>query len=456
MANQLLVRLYNVDLGDFIYLRVPDTSRDVHILIDCGTLSKLGVLTDHLESLKQELPLDANGKRQLDLLVVSHPHEDHHKGFIQEHFQDISIQNLWLSPAYDRHNPKAVGFFALKDAAVRALTSLSAFVSGQLKLEVDAILDMTKSDIIQYLCRGMDQGITPLFASADTPPEDLKIFEDGDIKLKVISPMSNIDGYYLGAKGLDLSVDPQALTLSLAGEDLSMAQTQMLGAIMQQGYASLYQTEVNTQPNVPENLSVMDFEKLRSRLSSNVLALAEMTGKIENNLSLVILLEWHGKRLLFTGDAEWSTSYKGAVKAGSCNGSWNVMWAKRKADLSQPLDFLKVGHHGSENATPWTPKKENKPEHPINQILEAMLPLDHADDALAVVSTKRTNQYPSIPNRELLEELARRVKNVETNYLETSTSPKAIPANISQPTRTDLELDNTGHQLPFIEVYFDQ
>jgi len=132
------------------------------------------------------------------------------------------------------------------------------------------------------------------------------------------------------------------------------------------------------------------------------------------------------------------------------------MWAKRKADLSQPLDFLKVGHHGSENATPWTPKKENKPEHPINQILEAMLPLDHADDALAVVSTKRTNQYPSIPNRELLEELARRVKNVETNYLETSTSPKAIPANISQPTRTDLELDNTGHQLPFIEVYFDQ
>ena len=36
MADKLLVRIYNVGLGDCIYLRVPDENDDVHILIDCG------------------------------------------------------------------------------------------------------------------------------------------------------------------------------------------------------------------------------------------------------------------------------------------------------------------------------------------------------------------------------------------------------------------------------------
>ena len=36
MGDQLLVRAYNVGLGDCFYLRVPDMNRNVHILIDCG------------------------------------------------------------------------------------------------------------------------------------------------------------------------------------------------------------------------------------------------------------------------------------------------------------------------------------------------------------------------------------------------------------------------------------
>ena len=36
MDGQLLVRMYNVGLGDCIYLRVPDAGREVHVLIDCG------------------------------------------------------------------------------------------------------------------------------------------------------------------------------------------------------------------------------------------------------------------------------------------------------------------------------------------------------------------------------------------------------------------------------------
>jgi hypothetical protein len=51
------------------------------------------------------------------------------------------------------------------------------------------------------------------------------------------------------------------------------------------------------------------------------------------------------------------------------------------------------------NATPWTHKEENKPEHPLNQVLDVILPLDRQAKAAAVVSTERTNRYPSIPSR---------------------------------------------------------
>ena len=455
MADQLLVRMYNVNLGDFIYLRVPDTNRAVHILVDCGTLSAMDVLTDRLEKLKADLPQDEEGKWQLDLLVVSHPHLDHHKGFIPEHFDAFTIKNLWLSSAYDRHNPKAVGFFALKDATLLALTSLSGFAEGQLKIEVDGLLEMNKSEIIQHLCNGMGQGITPLFVSADTPCEDLTIFESEDIHLKVLSPMSNIDGYYLGGTGLDISHAGADLGFSYGAESMSLEESDHFSRFLAEGYDQLYKEQSQGEPAVPQNISALDFMQLQNRLRSNALALAEMTGKIENNLSVVLLLEWHGIRLLFPGDAEWSASYKGAVKAGRCNGAWNVMWKERKADLSLPLDFLKVGHHGSENATPWYPKKENQPEHAINKILDAMLPPDRKESAIAVVSTERTNRYPSIPDGKLLKELAKRVNNVRSDYVETSTSEKILAANTPQPQRTDLELSMIGEPGPYIEKYFN-
>ncbi|MGB5987493.1 MAG: hypothetical protein WBG37_19465 [Desulfobacterales bacterium] len=454
MADELLVRMYNVELGDFIYLRVPDTDGELHILIDCGTLSAEEVLTARLADLKAELPQDAQGKWVIDLLVVTHPHLDHHKGLTPELFDDFVVKNLWLSPVYDRNNPDAVGFFALKAATQRALTSLAGFAEGQLKVEVDGLLAMDKSEIIEHLVGGMGQGLTPLFVSAETPAEDLKLFKSEQIHFRALSPMANIDGYYMGGPGLDVSLSESDPGFTFGTEALSAEQSEAFSKFLAEGYERLYRGEGQGEPDEPHNISTLDFMTLRARLKSNALALAQMTGKIENNLSVVLLLEWHGHRLLFTGDAEWDAAYKGAVKAGRCNGAWNVMWAMHKDELSNPMDFLKVGHHGSENATPWAPKEEDKPEHPINQVLYAMLPLDRKDQALAVVSTERGNRYPSIPSGELLMELAKRVKNVRADYIETHDSDKKLPPNTPQPERTDLQLSATGEPVPYIEHSF--
>jgi beta-lactamase superfamily II metal-dependent hydrolase len=442
MAGQLLVRLYNVGLGDCIYLRIPDSGRDVHVLIDCGNkFGSLDLLGQRIRELEPELPDDGAGSKRLDLLVVTHPHEDHHKGFEEEFFQGITIDRIWLSPAFDLENPKAQGFHALKAAARRALRDLSQVAFGDLKAQVDELLSLSKDEALTMLNETLPHrnGIPPLYATAQTPEAQLLAFHDPAIKLKVLGPMEEVDAYYLGSAG----------------------QPDLTGASRPRGMAGVYQAlfpnPATVQVKQPSNISVQDFRRLRGRIGSNALALAELAGHAENNLSVVLLLEWHGRRLLFTGDAEWSGSFGGEVKRGRSNGSWNVMWQERRADLSHPLDFLKIGHHGSENATPWAPPDEKtRAEHPISQILDALLPRPGeggTPSARAVASTQRTSRWPSIPDPELMVEIGSRVANARTQYVEDQ-SRTHVEAGRPQPQRTDLEEQVTGAPVPFIEISY--
>ena len=435
MDGKLLVRLYNVGLGDCIYLRVPDANRDVHILIDCGNkFGKLDLLGECIEHLKKELPDAGNGKKRLDLLVVSHPHEDHHKGFEAAFFSDIKIEHIWLSPAYGDETPQSRGFHALQAAVGRALNSfsdLSETALGELSEDVRELLSLSKSEALQMLKFTLPAAnqIQPVYVTADTPEAQLKIFEDDAIKLKVLGPMADIDRFYLGGNGLMTSSD------------------EITTAALESGYNALFTTSGEIEIKPPQNISGQDFERLRSRIQANALAVAAVVGHAVNNLSVVLLLEWHGRRLLFSGDAEWSEARKGAVKDYSSNGSWNVMWQERKEDLSEPLDFYKIGHHGSENATPWTPK-----DHPINAILAHLLP--EGRKAYAVASTQRTSRWPSIPDAALLEELGKRVANARAEYVEAE-GPKSVKPNIPQPQRTDLEEQVTGVAVAYIQIPFD-
>jgi beta-lactamase superfamily II metal-dependent hydrolase len=440
MDGQLLVRVYNVGLGDCIYLRVPDLQQDVHILIDCGNkFGKQNQLDGCIEHLKQELPDAGAGKKRLDLLVVSHPHEDHHKGFEEKLFEDLKIGHIWLSPAYGDETPQAKGFYALQAAVGRALNAFKGLPEtavGELSDDVQELLSLSKSEALQMLKFTLPEKnqILPLYVYADTPESKLKIFEDDNIKLKVLGPMSDIDRFYLGGDGL-MNTSEEVTT-----------------SAMETGYKALFCAPGEVEVKPPQNISKQDFERLRSRIQANALAVAAVVGHAVNNLSVVLLLEWHGRRLLFSGDAEWSDARKGAVKDFSSNGSWNVMWQERKAELSKPIDFYKIGHHGSENATPWTPK-----DHPISEILNHLLPKPAAGEipqAYAVASTQRTSRWPSIPNAPLMEEIGMRVANSRMEYVEAE-GPKSVKPNTPQPQRTDLEEQVKGNPVPFIQINFD-
>lgn len=444
MADKLLIRLFDVGLGDCIYCRVPKAhtdGRDFHVLIDCGTLSSTDYLSAAVESLKSLLPLN-EGKRRIDLLVVTHEHKDHMTGFGMKLWDGFSFGAIWMNAAMDPKHPEAEkakklhGFAA--DAMAQALRLNLAL--GPELMELANAMALNK-DAMTTLRETLPKAskIKPTYVHADSSKPDLALPLKG-ASISVLGPERDIDFYYLGDEG-----DP---SLRRALGFIESALPPVSAVVPEPGAVA-----------TPANLDPADFRQLRSRMLSTALAFADLDGKVCNNTSVVLLLEWKGKRLLFVGDAEWDAGFK----KGKGNCAWNVMWNLRKKQLSGALAFLKIGHHGSVNATPWGQTAAGSKGEPL-AILDAILPTASKANAKAVVSTHRGN-YPTIPRTDLLAEIGKRVSNTKTYAasfknagLRTSMVPKfgeferesfAKP----QPLRTDLERMLNSQK--FIDVEID-
>ena len=446
MVDKLLIRAYNVGVGDCIYVRIPKARKkggktdDFHVLIDCGKKGSAAELKVALDHLKTELPQEGR-KRRLDLLLVSHEHEDHVKGMDPEWFDDVKIENLWMSVAMNRDHPQAKFAHQLHDRVATAMRGIAArglALSPELEDMVNRY-DIANEGAVDALRTALPEknGIEPLYVHADLKPAELKPETLSGATFKVLAPEFDIDTYYLGDAGEEILHGLSASAGVLRGEAAAPA----AGA-------------------VPANISTSDFRRLQSRMMSSAFAFAKEEGEVVNNTSVMLLIEWRGRRLLFVGDAEWNGGYRDKKK----NFSWNTAWKLRNAELNQPVDFLKIGHHGSINSTPWNDKEDGTVTEP-GTILDAILPLPKGrakPTAQAIVSTERTF-YKVIPRATLLVEIARRVGNTRTYQDELSAEQIAGLPNFAdhekaglgkpQPLRTDLETRLTGKG--FVDVLIE-
>jgi hypothetical protein len=434
MADKLLVRLFDVGLGDCIYCRIPKAhkdGRDFHILIDCGTLSPTDLLKKAMETLKPSLPL-INGKRHIDLLVVTHEHKDHMAGFGIKIWRSFSFGAIWMSAAMDPKHPQAKKAKKLHSFAARAMAQavrLKLALGPHLSELANALA--LNEDAMKNLRETLPKAnkIKPTYVHAASTKKDLALPLKG-ASINVLGPERDIDYYYLGDPG-----DPELRSSSQSALNL-----------IDVGLPSVNDAvpDLASVP-IPTNIDPGDFRRLRSRMLSAALAFADLDGKVCNNTSVVLLIEWKGKRLLFVGDAEWDGRYNEGTKA---NCAWNVMWNKREK-LKGSLAFYKIGHHGSTNATPWGQTAAASKGEPM-AILNAILPKAAKKKAKAVVSTRRAN-YETIPRSDLLAEIGKRVsntKNYATAFHKAGNSTDDVPKfgefekqwfAKRQPLRTDIE-----------------
>ena len=122
-----------------------------------------------------------------------------------------------------------------------------------------------------------------------------------------------------------------------------------------------------------------DLDEARAHgFSDNLLAI----DKAANNTSVVLMLEWRGRRLLFAADAQLE--------------SWRTM---DEQGVLKPVNYLKVSHHGSHNGTP------------APDLLDKVLPPPAGGNkkGRADISTWE-EQYPGIPHQPTNDKLRARAR----------------------------------------------
>jgi len=297
MGDELLVRVYNVGVGDCVYVRIPGGDDGFHILIDCGTIGSITLLKNALDDLRTNLPAgSAAGKKRLDLVVVTHRHRDHIKGFDPKFFEDVEIKNLWLSAAMDPKHPQAEktrGLTAFTTTAMREVEAAGLALSPQLEMLV-SLYGISNDGAMDALRETLPQqnGIEPKYVHAGQTSRDLGVRPEG-ATLRVLGPEQDIDGFYLGQDADEALRALQGASATIAGSSAEL-----------------------TAASVPINVSFDDFQRLRSRMLSSALAFAETESSLQNNTSVVLLIEWRKRRLLFAGDAEWEGEFRQGCGTG--------------------------------------------------------------------------------------------------------------------------------------------
>lgn len=347
MAKHIRVRMYRVGFGDFFLLTVPGNSGPAHILIDCGVhLGNIGSMDDCVKDLIHE----TGGK--LALVIVTHFHADHLSGFAThaDDFAKFEVDAVWITNRLDPSNDPAMRFKA-------KVASVASQVRTQLALSAR-----------------QDPAAVQAMAMAENALGAAGSSNDAALKLVTTGFSNNPPVYYYEAGDepklpaeLDGVVAARILgpaPLARAGEFSASddKKEQYLAALADSGlpdegrFPPFEKNWPATSADYPASAfagfrSPATLEKVLADLQPDTLAAAaETVDGTLNNQSLVVLLTCAGKKLLFVGDAQWG-NWSYWLYGKPVKGKAPAITDEAK-DILGSIDFYKVGHHGSTNATP--------------------------------------------------------------------------------------------------------
>lgn len=369
MAAKLRVRLYNVLLGDAILVSVPDAENGTpmtrHILIDFGNkYNNEGSDDSVFEPVIKDILKQLKGK-PLDLYVMTHEHLDHNQGLLHVSAKlgidvkdKLKARHVWLTASahpdyYDTH----------PDSKKQKNLALAAYREAE-----------------RYLAAAPDEN-TP-FTLALLAINNPRRTADCVDFARQLNPAKT---HYIH-RGVSLSgkhsFEVASFSIWAPEENTSIyyGKNQIAPLFATPGPGAL-PAGVDALPVPPPGVDAGAFYDLvHARLGGvvdNLLAI----DKANNDTSIVFCLEWKGKKLLFTGDAE--------------ERSWVEM---DERGILEPVHFLKISHHGSHNGTPGA------------GLLDKILP-GAGTKRSAAVSTC-LHAYNGIPHDKTIDDVKARVKRV--------------------------------------------
>ena len=384
--GELRIRMYRVGFGDFFLMTVPTADGPQHILIDCGVTpgktkkGDIGTIKAAVAHMAEET------EKKLALIIVTHRHQDHIIGFSRaaEIFNDFKVGALWMSfweTEYDP-NEKKDKKKSLAAEFQDELTALAMNMQSRLALAgkddpaTDEVLAMlqnatgidhaefaakggaasakkpgtgggTNAKSLEFLKSGL--GLEPQYYVKGDKPKLPKVLKDAGLTAQILGPpptdavdfMKLMDlkkgvGQYLGEAddGPATTFDPFGTSWDAEASDYPPSAFREFSRESKDAPSAVMEAAIQAaQPDL-------------------LFTAAKTLDNFLNNQSLVVFFTFDGKRLLFAGDAQggnWEYWMYGGTpeKAPSAD-----KIDKDSAAILSDLDFYKVGHHGSTNATP--------------------------------------------------------------------------------------------------------
>jgi len=345
------VRMYRVGFGDFFLLSLREGEHVEHILIDCGVHAKP---TNSIGDAIEQLKLDTGGK--IALIVMTHRHADHISGFASgaDTFRQFTVGKVWMPWFENRADPKAMRFQAnLEAVATRLQLSFAARADKSdeqfLNMAQNVTGDLSPTGIssnqiaLDTLHSGFAGGATTIqYLTAgdvpELPPELVAIGLGAQILGPPSDPalISQMDGkahQYLSEIDAAIEADSTDAPVPIFDDslygDASSYDPAVLGT---GGSARIEKAIAAAQPDV-------------------VRAIAAQADNTVNNQSVVVLFAFNGKKLLFAGDAQWG-NWQNFLFGGALGSPGHTKMTPEAIGILKSIDFYKVGHHGSTNATP--------------------------------------------------------------------------------------------------------
>lgn len=397
--NKIRIRMYRIGFGDCFLLSLPvkngkSAARQSHILIDCGVHAQGDIHT--MEKVVDNIA-EVTGRR-LEIIIATHAHQDHISGFgkFKDAFAKFKVGEVWLPWTWDEDNEKALKLqerqAALTEKLDQHFQALGASpdpkslnpnalnAATNLRGNQDAIKSLKEGFggekvKVQYLKAGdklkyRDDFIPGLSVRILGPPQSEEF-------LAQMNPPKGQGYLRLGPNGEPEPVNPI------------------------QPFGDRWRWKVD-RTNVDLSLQEEDEKKLQGQSGSSIDDIAFALDQARNNESLVTLFTFNNKNLLFPGDAQYG------------NWRWWIENERTSSDILAKINFFKIAHHGSHNATP-------------KAALEKM-----ADGEFAAMVSTQSEPWKSIPRVPLMSRLNEKTKKkiVRSDWLSVEGAPKPLPKTV--------------------------